>query len=80
VEPASALSSDSNAIATQDESLLRCGYAKTVIEALTLFVRYRANNRGIREMAEDEEAEPNNARLFRLAISNSLRNIAECVR
>lgn len=40
-----------------------------------------ANKRTWREMAEDEEADcPNNARLFRIAVSNSLKNIAESVR
>jgi len=70
---------DSNPIATQDERPLWLRENR-YYEALTLFVRYRANNRDIQEMAEDEEAEPNNARLFRIAISNSLKNIAESVR
>jgi len=41
----------------------------------------RANEESPREMADDEEADcSNNARLFRMAVSNCLKKIAESVR
>lgn len=52
---------------------------RSVVDASPWLAVSRANHSW--EMVEDEEADcPNNARLFRIAVSNSLKNVAESVR